>query len=69
MEQITSIKIAEILNYKANIEYVEISGVSTDSRKCSPSDVFIAVKGENFDGHNFVHDVIKNGCSLVIVCR
>ena len=67
MEQITSIKIAEILNYESNIKYAEINGVSTDSRKCSPRDVFIAVKGENFDGHNFVSDVINKGCPLVIV--
>ena len=67
MEQITSIKIAEILNYESNIKYAEINGVSTDSRKCGPSDVFVAVKGENFDGHNFVSDVINKGCPLVIV--
>lgn len=67
MEKITSFKIAEILDYKTNVTYAEINGVSTDSRKCSVNDVFIAIKGENFDGHNFVEDVITKGCPLVIV--
>ena len=67
MKTISSHKIAEILNCKSEIKYAEINGVSTDSRNCSENDVFIAVKGETFDGHNFVKDVVKNGCPLVVV--
>ena len=38
MEKISSIKIAQILNVDKNIVFVEIDGVSTDSRKCSKND-------------------------------
>lgn len=69
MEKISSTKIAQILNYESDVCFSEITGVSTDSRTCGNNDVFIAVKGENFDGHNFVADVIKKGCPLVIVNR
>lgn len=37
----------------------KFSGVSIDSRKCGKSDLFIAIKGERFDGHAFVKQVLK----------
>ena len=67
MQKVSSVQIAQILGFDKKINYVEIEGVSTDSRNCSQNDVFIAVKGEKFDGHSFVADVVKNGCELVIV--
>ncbi len=44
-----------------------ISGVSTDSRNVCPGQLFIALKGENFDGHDFVKQAIDKGASCVIV--
>ena len=35
------------------------SGVSTDSRKIENGNLFFALKGENFDGHKFLNDVVK----------
>lgn len=43
------------------------TGVSTDSRKIAPGDVFFALKGPNFDGHAFVNDVMAKGASVVVV--
>lgn len=34
-------------------------GVSTDTRNISPEQIYIPIKGENFDGHNFIEDAIK----------
>lgn len=45
------------------------SGISIDSRKISPDDIFVAVKGENFDGHHFVGDVLKKGVKCVIISK
>lgn len=39
----------------------KISGVSTDSRKICQGDLFVALKGERFDGHDFVADAIQKG--------
>ena len=44
-----------------------ISGVSTDSRKISAGAIFIALKGENFDGHQFVEDTFREGAIAAIV--
>ena len=41
--------------------------IGTDSRALDPGDVFLALKGPNFDGHRFIDQVITLGCSAVIV--
>ncbi|KAF0158733.1 MAG: murEF [Syntrophaceae bacterium] len=44
-----------------------IYGVSTDSRKIYEDNLFIALQGENFDGHTFVQKVADDGAACVIV--
>jgi UDP-N-acetylmuramoyl-tripeptide--D-alanyl-D-alanine ligase len=41
--------------------------VSTDSRRIAAGDVFFAIKGEKFDGHDFVLEVVAKGTSAVVV--
>lgn len=41
--------------------------VCTDSRQVQPGDLFIALTGENFDGHRFVADVLQRGAVAVVV--
>ena len=41
--------------------------ISTDSRNLSKHDVFLALKGENFDGADFISDAVKNGVKAFIV--
>ncbi len=45
------------------------SGVSIDSRTCAAGDLFIAISGDRFDGHEFVADAIAAGASAAIVSR
>ncbi len=45
----------------------EITGLSYDSRKTQPGDVFFAVSGETLDGHNFVDEACRRGASAVVV--
>lgn len=40
-----------------------------DSRKINPGDVFLALKGEKADGHDFVSEAIKRGAAFSIVTR
>jgi len=49
--------------------YRAVSKVTIDSRKIEKGSLFIAIKGEKFDGHDFVRDVVKNGASAVIIER
>ncbi|HBI21145.1 MAG TPA: UDP-N-acetylmuramoyl-tripeptide--D-alanyl-D-alanine ligase, partial [Legionella sp.] len=43
------------------------SGVSIDSRRIAPGQVFVALQGERFDGHQFIQDAVKNG-ALAVIC-
>ncbi|MDP2038600.1 MAG: UDP-N-acetylmuramoyl-tripeptide--D-alanyl-D-alanine ligase [Ignavibacteria bacterium] len=44
-----------------------ISKVEIDSRKVKKGCLFVAIKGEKFDGHDFVLTAIRNGAQAVIV--
>jgi UDP-N-acetylmuramoyl-tripeptide--D-alanyl-D-alanine ligase len=46
---------------------VIIDKLSTDSRTLNPGELFVALRGENFDGHNFVESAAKNGAAGAIV--
>jgi UDP-N-acetylmuramyl pentapeptide synthase len=46
-----------------------INGVSIDSRAVSPGDVFVAIKGDKLDGHDFVVGALKNGAGFALVSR
>lgn len=41
--------------------------VSIDSRTVKKGDVFIAIKGDKFDGHDFVEEAFKKGASLAVI--
>lgn len=45
----------------------EVKGVSVDSRSLREGDLFIALKGENFDGHDFIADAAGKGASAVML--
>ena len=46
-----------------------ITGVSTDSRTIQPGDCFFAIAGENFDGHDYVAQVMQKGAACAVVSR
>lgn len=48
-------------------EDIEISSVSTDTRTIQQGDLYIALSGENFNGHEFIHYAIENGAVAAIV--
>ena len=45
---------------------IDVSGVSTDTRTLVPGDLFIALKGENFDGNDYLEKAVGLGASAVI---
>lgn len=69
------LSIEEILGYLEitsiqNIpEELIITGISTDSRSIRNGEIFVALKGENFDGHNFVREAHHKGASIAIVSK
>ncbi len=50
-------------------EEVQVRGVSIDSRTVKKGNLFIAIKGVNFDGHRFVAQAIKKGAAAIIVSK
>ncbi len=50
-------------------EGIEISQISTDSRKLEKGDLYIALVGESFDGHDFIEEVISKGTAAVIASK
>jgi UDP-N-acetylmuramoyl-L-alanyl-D-glutamate--2,6-diaminopimelate ligase len=45
----------------------EVTGISDDSRKVSPGDLFIAVRGWNSDGHDFLDAAAERGAAAAVV--
>ncbi len=60
---------AKALNAKVIGNDVAISSVGADSRKISPGQLFVALKGENFDGHSFAKQAVEQGASAVLVAN
>jgi len=48
---------------------VEVKGISTDTRTMLPGEVFFALKGEHYDGHEFVREAIAKGAVFCVVER
>lgn len=48
---------------------MEIRGVSIDSRTIQEGELFVAIKGDRFDGHDFVPEVMKKGAWGAMVER
>ncbi len=46
---------------------ISVSSVTTDSRDAKPGSMFIAIRGEKFDGHNFLENAADAGCCSAIV--
>lgn len=64
-EIITAVRGTVILKNQA----MHVSGVSTDSRSVSSDDVFFALAGEKFDGHDYIDKVIEKGCRVIVISR
>ncbi len=49
------------------IDSLNFKNISIDSRTCLKNDLFIAIKGKNFDGHSFLPEVLKKGVKSVVI--
>lgn len=53
---------------KGNDKHI-ITSVTTDSRRVEEGSLFIALVGENFDGHDFVQTALEHGAQAAVVSR
>jgi UDP-N-acetylmuramoyl-tripeptide--D-alanyl-D-alanine ligase len=66
MDESEKNKLKELLRKMTGME---IKGISIDSRTVLPGELFVAIRGDRFDGHDFVPDVIKKGAWGALVAR
>ena len=50
-----------------DLSFPEYAGVTIDSRKVEPGDIFLALKGENTDGHQYIKQAHQAGASIAII--
>ena len=63
-------KLAEITNGKIyNNKNINIKNIKIDSNQITEGDLFIAIIGQNKDGHDYIESAIKNGASAVITSK
>lgn len=49
----------------ANLE-IKINNICVDSRFVEKNDIFVAIDGNNQDGHKYINEALENGASLII---
>src|SRR5437763_7456377 len=69
MNRLSIIQIAELAQaaVSSGDGNAPVEKISTDSRTIKLGELFVALRGENFDGHNFVESVAKTGGAGAIV--
>jgi UDP-N-acetylmuramoyl-tripeptide--D-alanyl-D-alanine ligase len=50
-------------------ELAEVAGISIDSRTAKENDLFFAIQGKRFDGHQFVNQALTRGAAACVVKR
>ncbi|MBE9117409.1 UDP-N-acetylmuramoyl-tripeptide--D-alanyl-D-alanine ligase [Lusitaniella coriacea LEGE 07157] len=58
---------AKVFSGSKNDRILEIAGVATDTRTLREKEVFVALEGETFDGHNFLASAAQKGAIALIV--
>ncbi|MBQ2710171.1 MAG: UDP-N-acetylmuramoyl-tripeptide--D-alanyl-D-alanine ligase, partial [Clostridia bacterium] len=63
-----TLELARILGLETS-EARDITGIATDSRETESGTLFIAIKGERVDGHDYIAQAIARGAAAVIAER
>ncbi|MEJ2615950.1 MAG: UDP-N-acetylmuramoyl-tripeptide--D-alanyl-D-alanine ligase [Ignavibacteriaceae bacterium] len=66
IEDLFNVPTSEIFNPD---DLKPVTSVVIDSRNMVKNSLFIAIKGSNFDGHNFLRDAIKHGAAAAVINR
>ncbi len=67
LAQLVDILTAELLHVPSALRLKTAQGISTDTRTVAPGQLFLALRGESFDGHLFVEQAIAAGAIAAIV--
>ncbi|ACK70430.1 UDP-N-acetylmuramoylalanyl-D-glutamyl-2,6-diaminopimelate/D-alanyl-D-alanyl ligase [Gloeothece citriformis PCC 7424] len=67
LEQISKILEISPGNFPVIISKKPITGISTDSRYIKPGEIFVALRGDKFDGHEFAEVAVEKGATALIL--
>jgi UDP-N-acetylmuramoyl-tripeptide--D-alanyl-D-alanine ligase len=62
-------EVARAMRAAGQLRSVQATGWSVDTRTQNPGDVYFALRGPNFDGHDFAAQAAANGAAAVVVER
>lgn len=66
LTQLVDILAAKTLNLSVEALATVCTAITTDSRHLQPGNLFVALRGDNFDGHDFARMALKKGAIAVI---
>ncbi|EFB2834082.1 UDP-N-acetylmuramoyl-tripeptide--D-alanyl-D-alanine ligase [Escherichia coli] len=69
MISVTLSQLANILNGELKGADITLDAVTTDTRKLTPGCLFVALKGERFDAHDFADQAKAGGAGALLVSR
>lgn len=69
MISVTLSELAQILNGELHGQSLTIDAVTTDTRQLTPGCLFVALKGERFDAHDFADKAKAGGAGALLVSR
>ena len=61
LEEIINNLDCEVLHLNSLYDKKQLFSISTDTRKLQKGDCYLPLRGENFDGHNFIDKALLNG--------
>lgn len=62
-------KILDGIEVKGQIPDVEVTDVTQNSKAVKEGSLFVCIKGNSFDGHNFASEMLQNGAAAVVCER
>lgn len=70
MDKLSLAEVLQVTNAETDsAAEIFFEGVTTDSRKITGGTLFVALKGENFNGEDFAQDALKKGAAAVLVSK
>ncbi|WP_299486914.1 UDP-N-acetylmuramoyl-tripeptide--D-alanyl-D-alanine ligase [Acaryochloris sp. IP29b_bin.137] len=67
LAQLIEVLSAQPLNLPSALTSQQVQGVNTDTRSLKPNEIFLALSGEQFDGHRFAKQAVQQGAIAAIV--
>lgn len=69
MIKMSLMEVAKIVSCSLPSQNSTFHGISHDTRTLKPGNLYIAIRGERFDGHDFIEEAYKKGAKAALISR